>query len=73
MGVKGLLLADHEEVPHDFGIRTGDLGDTAVGAGNHGRPAQLSIDYWEELGEVSCGLLFCFFSFWKAILLTGTL
>ena len=43
-GVKGLLLAGHEEVPHGFGLRTGDLGDTAVGAGNHGRPIQLSID-----------------------------
>ena len=39
-GVKGLLLVSHEKVPHGFGLRTGDQdGDTANGAGNHGRPA----------------------------------
>ena len=47
-GVKELLLAGHEEVPRGFGLRTGDFGDTAVGAGNLGRPAQMSTDYWEE-------------------------
>ena len=29
----------HEEVPCGFGLRTGDPGDTADGAGNQGRPA----------------------------------
>ena len=28
-----------EKVPHGFGLRTGDPGDTAGGAGNHRRPA----------------------------------
>ena len=37
-GVKGLLLVGHEEVPCGFGLRTGDRGDTADGAGNRGRP-----------------------------------
>ena len=32
--VKGLWLAGHEEVPLSFGLKTGDLGDTADGAGN---------------------------------------
>ena len=38
-GVKGLLLVGHEKVPRGFGLRTGDPGDTADGAGNRGRPA----------------------------------
>ena len=29
----------HEEVPCGSGLRTGDPGDTADGAGNYGRPA----------------------------------
>ena len=32
----------HKDVPHSFGLRTGDHSDTADGAGNHGRPAQPS-------------------------------
>ena len=32
-------LAGHEEVPRGFGLRIGDRGDTADGAGNHRRPA----------------------------------
>ena len=59
-GVKGLLLASHKEVPCGFGLRTGDHCNTVDGAGNCGRPAQPSTDYWEELGEVSCRLLFFF-------------
>ena len=54
-GVKGLLLVSQEEVPHGIGLRTGDGGDTADGAGDCQRPAQLSMDYWEEPG-----LLFLF-------------
>ena len=38
-GVKGLLLVGQEKVPRRFGLRTGDPGDTADGAGNRGRPA----------------------------------
>ena len=38
-GVKGLLLVGHEKVPRGFGLRTGDPGDTADGAGNLGRAA----------------------------------
>ena len=57
-GVQGLSLASHEEVPRGFGLRTGDRSDTADGAGNRGRPAWPSTDYWEELGEVRGGLLF---------------
>ena len=38
-GVKGLLLVGHEKVQCGFGLRTGDTGDTADGAGNRGRPA----------------------------------
>ena len=38
-GVKGLLLAGHKKVLHGSGLRTGDPGDTADGAGNRGRPA----------------------------------
>ena len=41
--MKGLLPAGHEGVPRGFGLRTGDRGDTAGGAGDCGRPAQLSI------------------------------
>ena len=44
-------------MPCGFGLRTGDSCNTADGAGNLGRPAQQSADYWEEWGEVSCGLL----------------
>ena len=32
-GVKGLSLVGYEKVPHDFGL-TGDLSNTADGAGN---------------------------------------
>lgn len=32
--------------------------DTADGAENLGRPGQLNMDYWEEVEEVSCRLLF---------------
>ena len=32
--VKGLLLVGHEKVPRGYGLRTGDPGDTADGAGN---------------------------------------
>ena len=53
-GVKGLSLVGHEKLPRGFGLRTGDHGgDTADGAGDNGRPAQPSLDYEEELGEVS--------------------
>ena len=38
-GVKGVLLVGQEKVPHGFGLRTGDPGDTEDGAGNLGRPA----------------------------------
>ena len=38
--VKGLLLVGHEKVQCGFGLRTGDTGDTADGAGNCGRSAQ---------------------------------
>ena len=38
-GVKGLLLFGQEKVPHRFGLRTGDAGNTADGAGNRRRPA----------------------------------
>ena len=37
--VKGLLPVSHEKVPHRFGLRTGDPGNTADGAGACGRPA----------------------------------
>ena len=33
------LLVGDEEVPQGFGLRTGDSGDTADGAGNYRRPA----------------------------------
>ena len=33
-GVEELLLVGHEKVPCRFGLRTGDLGNTAGGAGN---------------------------------------
>ena len=49
-GVKGLLLLGQEKVPRGFGLRTGDPGDTADGAGNQGEACQPSIDYWEEPG-----------------------
>ena len=49
-GVKGVSLMGHEEVPHCFGLRTGDGWDTVDGARDCGRPAQSSTDYWEELG-----------------------
>ena len=38
-GVKALSLVGREGVLCGFGLRTGDHGDTADGAGNHGRPA----------------------------------
>ena len=41
---KGLLLAGHKKVPHDFRLRTGDHSDTADYAGNLKRPAQRSMD-----------------------------
>ena len=59
--VKKLSLVGHEEVPHGFGLRTRDQGNTADDAGNCRRPAQLSMDYWEEPGEVNCRLLFFLF------------
>ena len=45
---KGPSLVGQEEVPGVFGLRTRDLGGNTADAGNSGRPAQLSIDYWEE-------------------------
>ena len=50
----------HEEGPRGFGLRTGDCGYRADHVGNCRRPAQLRMDYWEEQGEVSQGLLFFF-------------
>ena len=41
-GVKGSLLVGHEKGPGGFGLRTGDPGDTADGAGNRGGPASRS-------------------------------
>ena len=38
-GVKGLLLVGQEKVPRGSGLRTGDPGDTADGAGNRGSRA----------------------------------
>ena len=38
-GEKGLLLVGQEKVPGGSGLRTGDPGHTADGAGNRGRPA----------------------------------
>ena len=46
--MKALLLMGHEKVPHGFGLRTGDCGDTAGGAGNRGKPVQSSTDDLEE-------------------------
>ena len=48
--VKGLLLVGCEEVPCGFRLRTRDCSGTADGAGNCGRPSQLSMGYWEEWG-----------------------
>ena len=48
--VKRPSLVGHEEVPAGFGLRTGDRGGDTADAGNRGRPAQLTIDYWEEPG-----------------------
>ena len=59
-GVKCLSLVGHEEVPHGFGLRTGDRGDIADGVRNLGRPDKLSMNYWEKPGEVSCGFLLFF-------------
>ena len=43
--MKGLWLVGHDKVPSGFGLRTGDRGsDTADGAVNSGKPAQLSTD-----------------------------
>ena len=38
-GVKGLLLVGHERVQCGFGLRTGDCGGRADGAGNRGMSA----------------------------------
>ena len=43
-GAKGISLVGHEELLCGFGFRTRDPGDTADGAGDCGRPAQLSTD-----------------------------
>lgn len=67
--MKGLLLAGHGRSHVVFGLRTGDPGHTADGAGNLTRPAHPSTDYLEELGETSCGLFFL----WNEVLLTGVL
>ena len=76
-GVKGLTLAGHQEVLCGFGLRTGDCGNTADGAGDCGRLAQPITGYWEEPGKVSYGILVSFccccccccccfsFSFWR--------
>ena len=40
----------HEKVPHGFGLRTGDHGDTADGAGS-GKPAQTSKDLLRGIGR----------------------
>ena len=40
--MKGLSLVGQEEMPHGVGLRTGGWGDTADGAGDCRRPAQLS-------------------------------
>ena len=37
--MKGLLLVGQEEVPHGFGLRTGDPSNIADGARNYRRPA----------------------------------
>ena len=52
----------HETVTHGFGLRTGDCGgDTGDGAADCGRPAQPSMDDWEDLGvQLSYRLLFLF-------------
>ena len=76
-GWKRLSTAGHEEVPHGFGLRTGDLADTDDGVGNRGRPAQQGTDYGEEPGHVGCRLqFFSLFSsgrqyFWLACSETG--
>ena len=68
--MKGLSLVGHEMVTHGFGVRSGDCGgDTDDGSGDCRRPAQQSMDDWEEPGEVSCGLLF--FLLWSTVLLIG--
>ena len=59
-GVKGLLLVGHEKVPCGFRLRTGDPGDTADGAGNHGRPASRAQIIGKRQGYLSHGLLFLF-------------
>ena len=64
-GVKEVSLLGHKEVPHGFGLRTGDGGITADSAEDCGRPALLSMDYWEEPGvQPSFGLLFLFPAIW---------
>ena len=50
-------------MPRCFGLRIGNRGDMADGAGKLGRPAQPSTDYWEEPGEVSHRFLGLFFIF----------
>ena len=42
--MKALWLVVHEKVQCGFGLRTGDPGDTADGAGNRGRPG---MDYYQ--------------------------
>ena len=59
-GVKGLLLVGQEKVKWGFGLRTGDPGDTADGAGNHGRPASRAQIIGKRQGYLSHGLLFLF-------------
>ena len=51
-GVKGFVLVVHEKVPHGFALSSGDGSGsgTADVAVDCGRPAQLTMDYWEELG-----------------------
>ena len=70
---KGLLLAGHKKVPHDFRLRTGDHSDTADYAGNLKRPAQRSMDDWEEMGEELQTSVFLLFFSWQVVLLTGIL
>ena len=50
----------HEKVPCGFRLRTGDPGDTADGAGNHGRPASRAQIIGKRQGYLSHGLLFLF-------------
>ena len=60
--VKELLLVGQKKVPHGFGFRSGDAGNTADGAGNQtsgGQPAELRL--LGRTGDfLSHGLLFLF-------------